>query len=271
MAIDPDLNHSRMSSWSMKAGFICIGSRVVSEYSLVTICLIPSLSNIPKVMFLAAVAQSSPRHSFDGRIAMIRVCEDQVAKRKSAYHEAGDVYIHDCTMNSERYRQFMLQIFAEVKVKMHWLKGKPIIIQQDGASPHVGKGNLEFFNVEGRKDGWKIQVITQPPQSPDLNVNDLGLFRSLKCRVENLKDGATTMDELYDSVLEAWDGYDGETLDRIWAHQFECYRQIIRCLGDNCYTAPHSGVRKRVLAIDLNLNTQEYEEAKEWVDDYHGL
>jgi hypothetical protein len=62
--------------------------------------------------------------------------------------------------------------------------------RRSGASPHVGKGNLEFFNVEGRKDGWKIQVITQPPQSPDLNVNDLGL-----CRVENLKDGATTMDE----------------------------------------------------------------------------
>jgi hypothetical protein len=56
---------------------------------------------------------------------------------------------------------------------------------------------------------WSF-IITQPPQSPDLNVNDLGLFRSLKYRVENLKDGATTMDELYDSVLE-------------------CYRQIIRC------------------------------------------
>jgi hypothetical protein len=95
--------------------------------------------------------------------------------------------------------------------------------RRSGASPHVGKGNLEFFNVEGRQDGWEIQVITQPPQSPDLTVNDLG-------RVENLKDGATTMDELYDSVLQAWDGYDGETLDRIWAHQFECYRQVIRCL-----------------------------------------
>jgi hypothetical protein len=34
------------------------------------------------MMFLAAVAQSSPRHGFDGRIAMIRVCEEQVAKEK---------------------------------------------------------------------------------------------------------------------------------------------------------------------------------------------
>jgi hypothetical protein len=67
---------------------------------------------------------------------------------------------------------------------MPWLKGKEVIIQQDGASPHVGRGNIEYFNQEGRKDGWKIQVVTQPPQSPDLNVNDLGFFRSLKCRVE---------------------------------------------------------------------------------------
>jgi hypothetical protein len=34
---------------------------------------------------------------------------------------------------------------------------------------------------------------------------------------------------------------------------------------------PHSGVRERVLAIDLNLNNQEYDEAKEWVDDNDGL
>jgi transposase len=228
-------------------------------------------SHIPKVMFLAAVAQPSPEHDFDGKISLIRVCEEMVAKRKSTYHEAGDVYIHDCTMNAERYRSFMMQVFRDVKMKMPWLKGKEVIIQQDGASPHVGRGNIEYFNQEGRKDGWKIQVVTQPPQSPDLNVNDLGFFRSLKCRVETLKDGANNMDELYDSVLEAWDRYDGPTLTRIWAHQFECYREIIRCVGDNTYLGPHSGVRKRVLAIDLNLDTEEYEQAKEWLDDYDGL
>jgi hypothetical protein len=51
-----------------------------------------------------------------------------VAKRKSIYHEAGDVYIHDCTMNAERYRSFMMQVFRDVKMKMPWLKGKEVII-----------------------------------------------------------------------------------------------------------------------------------------------
>ena len=54
--------------------------------------------------------------------------------------------------------------------------GKPVIVQQDGASPHVGKGNLEYLRQEGRENGWKIKVATQPAQSPGLNVNDFGLF-----------------------------------------------------------------------------------------------
>ena len=64
----------------------------------------------------------------------------------------------------------MMEVFSEIKSKMPWLKGEPIIIQQDGTSPHTGKGNLKFFKEVGQEDDWNISVITQPAQSPDFNI-----------------------------------------------------------------------------------------------------
>ena len=75
--------------------------------------------------------------------------------------------------------------------------------------------------------------MTQPAQSPDSNVNDLGFFRSLKCRVEQLKAEDATLENLYDAVQLAWDNYDAATLERIWGHQFACYRSLLKDKGGN--------------------------------------
>ena len=45
------------------------------------------------------------------------------------------------------------------------MKGKPILIQHDGAKPHDGNGNKDFLNEEGSKEGWNISIVTQSPQS----------------------------------------------------------------------------------------------------------
>eukprot|EP00600_Ochromonadales_sp_CCMP1393_P003869 CAMPEP_0174994192 /NCGR_PEP_ID=MMETSP0004_2-20121128/23492_1 /TAXON_ID=420556 /ORGANISM="Ochromonas sp., Strain CCMP1393" /LENGTH=63 /DNA_ID=CAMNT_0016248387 /DNA_START=118 /DNA_END=306 /DNA_ORIENTATION=+ len=55
-----------------------------------------------------------------------------------------------------------------------------ITIQHDGAKPHTDKGNPELLMQAGIQDGWKIQFLVQPPQSPDLNKLDLSLFASLQ-------------------------------------------------------------------------------------------
>lgn len=135
---------------------------------------------------------------------------------------------------------------------------------------HTGQGNVEFFNNDGQKNGWNIQVVTQPPQSPDLNVNDL-FFQSLKCRVEKLKNGANGLNELYDSVVQAWNRYDADPRNRIWAHQFDCYRAIINNAGDNVYPEPHTGMRKRVQAVDLDLSIQDWNRARDFLDETLGI
>lgn len=66
---------------------------------------------------------------------------------------------------------------------MPWLRSKLVVVQQDGASLHTGKNNPEILNSAGMGLGWLVELVTQPAQSPDLNINDLGFFSSLKSRV----------------------------------------------------------------------------------------
>ena len=191
-----------------------------------------------------------------------------------------DIYIHDCTLDADLYRQYMVEtedvdgVFDEIKIKMPWLRGHPVIVQQDGAPPHTGHDNVEFFNNEGQKDSWNITVVTQPAQSPDLNVNDLGFFRSLKCRVEQLKAEEATLENLYEAVLEAWNEYDSVTLKRIWGHQFACYRSILEDQGGNWYEAPHTGARTRqscgLHVVDLQMKRALITQAQLLVNDYFG-
>jgi hypothetical protein len=109
-------------------------------------------------------------------------------------------------------------------------------------------------------------VKTQPAQSPDLTLNDLGFFRSLKCRSDELRDKCKTLDELMAAVEKAWEEYPADTLERIWGHQFECYRRILAYEGSKDYVGPHSGVRLRqnngYEAIDLRCDVELIKSSK---------
>ena len=53
-----------------------------------------------KVMFSGCVMNPDPKHGFDGKIRLARVCAPYVAKRTSKHHKKGDVYDKDCTMDA---------------------------------------------------------------------------------------------------------------------------------------------------------------------------
>ena len=55
---------------------------------------------------------------------------------------------------------------------------KDIVIQQDNAKPHIAPD--KDFVDETTKDGFNIQFVQQPPNSSDMNVLDLGFFRSIQ-------------------------------------------------------------------------------------------
>jgi hypothetical protein len=62
---------------------------------------------------------------------------------------------------------------------------KDITINQENAPPHPlvdDPGLLKYFTklAKPENDGWKIRLICQSANSPDMNILDLGLFRALQ-------------------------------------------------------------------------------------------
>ena len=109
-----------------------------------------------------------------------------------------------------------------------------------------------------------VELVTQPAQSPDLNVNDLGFFASLKSRVWRMN--ASSIDELVETHFQQYEEYDSATLERVWQSLFKVYNQTVRKMGDNYFSVEHTGVTPRQKAGTLEMVVKYYQEAftKEW-------
>ena len=83
--------------------------------------------------------------------------------------------------------------------------GTRLLYQHDGARPHTARVNTQVFVSHGKMKGFSIEVVVQPAQSPDLNVDDLTFFNSLQSDVslvakENRRD-------LLDAIIKCWHEY----------------------------------------------------------------
>ena len=78
---------------------------------------------------------------------------------------------------------------------------RKIYIQYDNAKPHTPQIDREIEDT-AKAEGWNIQVKRQPPNSPDMNLLDLGFFNSIQS-IQNKKT-VRTLDELIAEVLKAF-------------------------------------------------------------------
>jgi hypothetical protein len=85
-----------------------------------------------------------------------------------------------------------------------------------------------------RHGGPIIETITQPSNSPDLNVNDLGFFPSMSSRVSKMK--VRTVPEL---VHGCFRDYPAQTLENIYSLKGRVLAEIIKRNGNNDYKLPH--------------------------------
>ena len=92
--------------------------------------------------------------------------------------------------------------------------GCTLFYQHDGASPHTARANVKQWACHGAKKKFKIEVITQPPQSPDLNVNELAFFSSLQSDCELV--AKETAIELKDAVENCWQEYQADRMAAVW-------------------------------------------------------
>jgi hypothetical protein len=190
-------------------------------------------------------------------------------RRSCAFWKGTRIQINK-NVDAEFYHNLFAQeggVYDMIEAKMPWLRGQTYFIQQDGARPHTAVGSIEDLIAAGTGDGWVPIIVTQPPNSPDLNINDLGFFASLKTNVRLICSHCTSREEMMANVLKAFDEYPADKLDGIWACYYNNLRSVMACKGGNDYKQAHNGGAKRKRdtgsAIDLTVNLVDYDECVE--------
>ncbi len=150
-----------------------------------------------------------------------------------------------------------------IEAKMPWLRGREFKIQQDGARSHTGTNTVEELEAGGTGDGWFPIILTQPPNSPDVNINDLGFFSSLKYDVSQICTHCTSREEMMTNVIKAFDEYPANKLEDKWACYYNNLRSIMSSLGGNDYKQAHNGGKRRRretgTSVDLSISLNDYD------------
>ena len=207
-------------------------------------------TTVEKVMFFGAVAKPRPQRGFDGRILLMPVCEKRSRKRNTKYGKKGEIYNEKITMNVTVFRRYCISHLIPA-IRKH-LESLPevtrVVIQMDQAGGHGGgRANiaktLSVLNGFGKRAKPHITFIAQPSKSPDFNVLDLAVWRSLSCGVvaEKAQKKGRVIDRIIDCVLTRWNNWDAWTRLR---NAFDCKKTVLQIVrekgGSNEYDLGHS-------------------------------
>ena len=230
-------------------------------------------AHIPKVMFLCALARPRyvGRKYFDGKIGIWPIGYEKPAARSSTNRPAGTLEWHSVKVDRTEYRDMMIGSVLPAIIEK-WptcpISGPPINIQQDGAKPHFvvdenGVCKDREWNLALQEHGLEgqINMITQPANSPDVNVNDLGFFNSLQSYY--LKMIPRNPMELIAMVKQVFEAYPPAKLNRIWLSYLMNLNMILKHNGDNQYKTPHMGKAQLERQGRLPLTIAVYQEGDE--------
>ncbi|XP_027169562.1 uncharacterized protein LOC113769299 [Coffea eugenioides] len=213
---------------------------------------------IVKVMFLAAVARPrfdcSRNKHFDGKIGIFPFAFKEPAKRNSKNRVAGTLETKPIlSVTKEVYRRCLIDnVLPAIRAK--WPQSdviSPIFIQQDNAKPHIDPMDVEFIEAATR-EGFDIRLSFQPPNSPDMNVLDLGYFRAIQSLQH--QEAPNSIDELISAVEKSFDELSSESLNNVFLTLQLCMLEVMKNCGGNNYKVPHIG--KQRLIRDGNLPLQ---------------
>jgi len=141
-------------------------------------------SHVAKVMFLCAMAR--PRRLlnetwWDGKIGIWPIDDCTEAIRTSTNRPAGTPLFTPKGVDRDTHRQMMLgdvvPAMQSVMPTCESSRCDAIYIQQDGAPSHIPTKNEDDMGCDemdalGLRE--RIKLATQPPNSSDCNINDLG-------------------------------------------------------------------------------------------------
>ena len=105
------------------------------------------------------------------------------------------------------------QIVPAIKAK--WPQDgaeRVIFIQQDNARAHITQQDAEWQEAH-KQDGFTFILIQQPANSPDLNILDLGFFRSMQSLMH--KKMSKDVDDMLRAINDAFYELDLKTLSSV--------------------------------------------------------
>ncbi|ETW05997.1 hypothetical protein H310_03616 [Aphanomyces invadans] len=188
---------------------------------------------IAKVMFLCAVAR--PRDGFDGKIGLWPFVKRTPALRSSRNRQAGTLVTTLVNVDGPTYRDYLVnKVVPAIKAKFPSMS-KRVVLQHDNATPHgsIDEATLALMST----DGWQFVVRRQPPNSPDLNVLDLGFFASIQSL--QYKTISRSVDEVIASTLMAFETLSDEKLAKVFLTLQAVMRLVLEHRGNNNFKLPH--------------------------------
>ncbi|XP_074302960.1 uncharacterized protein LOC141637300 [Silene latifolia] len=182
---------------------------------------------ITKVMFLAYVSRPIYKDNgeglFDGKLGIWPFTYEEPAKRRSKNIVAGTIVTKPIESITKKVTKEALINLVIPAIKQKWpaSASKEISIQQDNVKPHINEKDKDFPEA-AISDGFNIKLTQQQANSPDLNILDLGFFRS----IQSLQDEypANTVEELVKNVIEAYEAETAGTLDNVWLSLQACMK-----------------------------------------------
>ncbi|KAE9035930.1 hypothetical protein PR002_g7324 [Phytophthora rubi] len=116
------------------------------------------------------------RSAISMAIGIWSIVEQAVAQHASNNRAKGAPITKNVSMTRAVYTKLLREkVFPAIRKKWPGRKTTTIMVQQDNAGPHVQDDNADILEA-GQEGGWDIQMVSQPPRSPDMNVLDLGFF-----------------------------------------------------------------------------------------------
>ncbi|XP_058215387.1 uncharacterized protein LOC131326570 [Rhododendron vialii] len=197
---------------------------------------------IIKVMFLAAVARprfdANGNEVFSGKIGIFPFTCKVPAKCTSKNRVAGTLVTKAVTVTKDVSRSCLIEkVLPAIRVK--WPRSgemETIVIQQDNAKAHIHPLDPKFLEA-AHEDGLNIRLSFQPPNSPDMNVLDLGFFTSIQSLQH--QHAPSTIDQLVSVVEKSFEELSSQTLNHVFLTLQTCMVEVMKVYGGNNYKLPH--------------------------------
>ncbi|XP_021752523.1 uncharacterized protein LOC110718029 [Chenopodium quinoa] len=198
---------------------------------------------IPKFMFQGAVAKpwynAEKEVIFDGKIGIFPFVKKEPALRSSKYRKKGEMVTKVIDPINRDVSRWMLieKVIPTIMEKWpHTGQHNTIYIQQDNAKAHITQDDA-VWKEHCEQPGFTFILTQQPPNSPDMNVLDLGFFRSIQSLQH--KKMAKTPDQLIKAVEDAFSELPHNRLFKVWVTLCHTMNQILKSKGSNRFQPPH--------------------------------